>query len=482
MWSSPPPPGPLAALPLLISCLAAAAGTAPFDPPEVEAGRWVLVVRLENQPITPVTVRFLERALARADTQRAECLVIVLDTPGGLVDSTREAVKVILASPVPVVVFVAPSGARAASAGVFITLAAHVAAMAPGTSIGAAHPVPLGGLPAVVPPRGSPEDRGDDAAPPGDLPPAEVKAINDTVSWARALAAVRGRDAGWAERAVRESLSVPADEAVAAGVVDLIAPDLPGLLAAIDGREVAVSTGSRTLHTAAATAVEEPMWWGEQILAALANPNLALLLLVLGFYGVLFELYTPGWGVAGTLGVVCLAASFFSLAVLPVRVAGLVLVAVGLAMVVAEGFATSYGSLALGGAGCLVLGGLMLVESPAGFVGVSLTVLLPLALTAAVIAGLLVAGIVRAHRRRAVTGVEAAVGGLAIAEADFHPAAAGHAGTVWMHGERWRATSEAPVSKAARLQIAGRDGLTLLVRPAPADSSDPPDTPPEKSS
>lgn len=446
-----------------------AGAAAPETPPQV------IVARLENEAITPATVRFLERVMATAHTREAECLVIVLDTPGGLVDSTRGLVKAILASPVPIVVYVAPSGGRAASAGVFVTMAAHVAAMAPGTNIGAAHPVPLGGLP-VAPPGREPPPADDRKPPEGDAAPAtpaEAKTVNDTVAWARSLAELRGRSSDWVERAVVESVSVPAGEAVAVGAVDLVAEDLTQLLELIDGREVRLPAGEHTLRTAGARLVEESMWWGERALAALANPTLAFLLLMIGFYGVLFELYSPGWGVPGTLGVVCLALSFFSLAVLPVRFAGLLLIAVGLAMFVAEVFATSYGALAMGGVTCIVLGGLMLVESPAGFVGVSLNVLLPFAIATGLITFLLVAGVMRAHRRQVATGAEGQLGAAAVAEADFQPGPAGHAGTVWMHGEHWRATSAEPVPRAARLEIVGRDGLTLRVRPAAGQAAPP---------
>jgi len=446
-----------------IGLAALVAGTAASDtPPQV------LVARLENEAITPATVRFLERVITSAADREAECLVIVLDTPGGLVDSTRVLVKAILSSPVPIVVYVAPSGGRAASAGVFITIAAHVAAMAPGTNIGAAHPVPLGGLPVAPPGREPPRPDGRESpeSEPAAATPAEAKTVNDTVAWARSLAELRGRSSDWVERAVVESVSVPAGEAVTVGAVDLVADDLAELLRQIDGREVQLPAGVRTLRTAGADVVEEPMWWGERALAALANPTLAFLLLMIGFYGVLFELYSPGWGVPGTLGVVCLALSFFSLAVLPVRFAGLLLITVGLAMFVAEVFATAYGALALGGVTCIVLGGLMLVESPAGFVGVSLNVLLPFAVATGLITFLLVAGVMRAHRRRAATGAEGQLGAVAVAEADFQPAPGGHAGTVWMHGEHWQATSAEAVPRAAQLEVVGRDGLTLRVRPA----------------
>jgi membrane-bound serine protease (ClpP class) len=426
----------------------------------------VVAVRLGNEAITPITTRFLTRTLRMAAEERAECVVLILDTPGGLVDSTRELVKEILSSPVPVIVYVAPPGARAASAGVFVTMAAHVAAMAPGTTIGAAHPVPLGGLPVTVPRQAEdpPQDGSATASRRGETPDME-KAVNDTVAWARALAERRGRNAGWVERAVRESAAAPASEAVAEGAVDLLADDLTDLLAQLDGRTIELPSGQRPLRTAGATIDEVAMWWGEKMLAVLASPNLAILLLMLGFYGVLFEFYSPGWGVAGTLGAVCLALSFFSLAVLPVRSAGLLLVLLALTMFVAEVFVTSYGALSLGGAVCLVLGGLMLVESPAGFIGVSLNVLVPFALATAVITIVLVASIVRTHRRGVLTGDEAQIGTVAVADVDFQDTTGGYAGAVRVHGERWQATSVEPVAVGTSLEVLGRDGLTLRVRP-----------------
>jgi membrane-bound serine protease (ClpP class) len=443
-----------------ILCVAAGNLGAATLPPRVVA------VRLRNEAITPITSRFVARTLRMAAEEQAECVVLIVDTPGGLVDSTRELVKEILSSPVPVIVYVAPPGARAASAGVFVTMAAHVAAMAPGTTIGAAHPVPLGGLPVTAPPQDEewPKDGSAAAGRRGETPEME-KAVNDTVAWARALAERRGRNAGWVERAVRESVAVPAGEAVAEGAVDLLADDLPDLLAQLDGREIELPSGQRPLRTAGAKVDEVAMWWGEKMLAVLANPNLAILLLMLGFYGVVFEFYSPGWGVAGTLGAICLALSFFSLAVLPVRFAGLLLVLLALTMFVAEVFVTSYGALSLGGAACLVLGGLMLVESPAGFIGVSLNVLVPFALATAVITIVLVASIVRTHRRRILTGDEAQIGSVGVADVDFQPTTGGYAGSVLIHGERWQATSAEPVAVGTSLEVLGRDGLTLRIRP-----------------
>src|SRR5918996_1118361 len=259
----------------------------------------VLKVQLRNEAITPVTARFITRAIRQAEEQRAAALVIVLDTPGGLVDSTREIVGAILQSRVPVVVYVAPAGARAASAGVFITMAGHVAAMAPGTTIGAAHPVQLGGLPGSPPqqPERQTEEKKNGETQPRTTTPMEDKIVNDTVAWARAMAELRGRNAEWAARAVKESISAPASEALKENAVDLIAADLNDLLGKIDGRDISLIGGTIKLQVAGADVREHEMWWGERVLALLANPTIAFLLLIFGFYGILFELYTPGWGV-----------------------------------------------------------------------------------------------------------------------------------------------------------------------------------------
>jgi membrane-bound serine protease (ClpP class) len=435
----------------------------------------VIEIRLENEAISPITARFISRAIRMAEAQQAECLVVVLDTPGGLADSTRQVVKEILRSDVPVVVYVAPPGARAASAGVFVVLAAHVAAMAPGTNIGAAHPVELGGLPGSVPGRSGDEEQNKAAS---GKTPREEKSINDTVAWARALAELRGRSSDWATSAVTESLSASASAAVEQGAVDLLADNLDDLLIKIHGREVTTPRGAVILNTENVTVRLQQMWWGEQILSSLANPNLAVLLLIFGFYGVLFELYTPGWGVAGTLGAICLVLAFLALAILPVNYVGLLLIVLALALFVAEVFVTSFGALTLGGVICLVLGGIMLVDSPAGFVGVSLNVLIPIALGTAAITFYLVGSIVRSHRGKILTGGEAIVGAEAFVQDDFVQRGQFYAGLVRTHGEIWQAVCATPVRSGQQLEIVQRDGLKLRVRdpaqPNPSDSANHP--------
>ena len=439
----------------------------------------VLVATLDNDIINPITARFLIRAIERAEQRQAAGLVILLDTPGGLVDSTRDITKKILDSTVPVVVYVAPSGSRAASAGLFITLAAHVAAMAPGTNIGAAHPVQVGGWP--FSPQSPPEQRANDDGAADDTEPAkppssplEDKALRDTAAWARALAELRGRNVEWAASAVAESVSATATEAAELGIIDILAADLADLLRRLEGREVTLARTTVTLRLADAEIETIPMWWRDRVLSAIANPNLAFLLLIFGFYGILLELYTPGWGVGGTIGVICLVLAFFALAVLPVNYVGLTLMAIGLALFVAEAFVTSYGVLAIGGLVSITLGGLMLVDSPVGFLRVSPLVVLPVALATAAITVFLLSQVVRAHRRGAVTGTEGLLHERAVADEIFTPQNGSYAGVVRVHGELWRAVCPAPVNEGQGLEIEDRDGLTLRVRPAAPEHVDQP--------
>lgn len=407
---------------------------------------------LEDEPITSATVRFIHRGLREAAGSGAVCLVIELDTPGGLVEATRDIVQLFLQSPIPVVVYVTPPGARAASAGVFITLAAHVAAMAPGTHIGAAHPVQLGGGPAA------PSDT-------ARVDPLSEKILNDAVAWARALAQYRGRNADWAARAVSESQTLTAQEAIAQQVVDLLASSLDTLLALLDGRQVTLEDRPVLLQTAHATVHTVERWWGERILAALSDPNIAFLLLMLGFYGLLFELYTPGWGIPGTLGAIFLMLGFYGLSILPVNYAGLALLVLGLGLLVAEAFVPSFGLLTIGGVVCLTLGGLMLVESPMGFPRVSAALVVPIALATAVIALFLVGNALRIQRRPARVGDAMLIGHQAIAREDFTQEGDHFRGYVFIHGEWWQARSPTPVQANQPVRIERREGLYLWVLP-----------------
>ncbi len=416
----------------------------------------VYQAQLRDQAINPATAEYLIRAIDEAEQAGAECLIIVLDTPGGLVSSTRQIVRRLLNSEVPVVVYVAPPGARAGSAGVFITLAGHVAAIAPGANIGAAHPVQVGGLPGSP---GPTEGTNDDS-------PMRAKIVNDTVAWARSLAELRGRNADWAENAVRNSESVTASEAAAVGAVDFVAETFDELLRRIDGTPVTLASGNQvTLHTKNPTIRELDMWWGERLLVVLTNPNIAFLLLILGFYGVLFELYSPGWGISGTLGVVCLILGLYSLSVLPVNLAGLGLLVVALALFVAEAFVTSFGALAAAGVACLILGGTMLIDSPEGFQKVSYTVLIPIALGTAAITVFLLRNVIRAYRQRPITGRAALMHATGRAIDAFQASEGHYHGQVHIAGELWRGVSSQPVQAGDPILVIAQEGLTLQIQP-----------------
>lgn len=433
-------------------------------PARAQTSDHVLKLQLADEAITPVTARYIERGVNEAEAQQAQAVVLVLDTPGGLMKSTQEIVRTLLGSAVPVVVYVAPAGARSASAGVFITMAAPVAAMAPGTHIGAAHPVSVGGgMP------GAPPDTAQGRSAMNE------KVVNDAAAWARSLAEMHDRNAEWAASAVTESASITSTEAIELGVVDLLADDLPSLLAQIDGRTVSVQGNAVPLRTANATITVFDMWWGEQVLGVLSDPNVAFLLLILGFYGILFEFYTPGWGVGGTIGAVGLLLGFFGLSILPVNYAGLGLIGLALGLFVAEAFVTSFGALALGGSVCLILGGLMLIDTPVEALQVSVWIVVPVAVATGAIAFFLMGSVVRAMREAVHTGGEGMVGTTAVATDAFSPDDGAYCGMVRAHGELWQARCPHPVSDGDELTIHDRDGLTLLVngtdRPSSPSSS-----------
>ncbi len=445
------------ALIMVLVGLAPGAAWAQDEEPPNASGGVVLHMHIDDQPITPVTARFIERGIEQAEEMGARALIIRLDTPGGLVTSTQDIVKDIIASRVPVAVYVSPSGARAASAGVFITLSAHVAAMAPATHIGAAHPVTIGGAPTPAP---ADTASGQQQGRPSVM---EEKMVNDAVAWAKSLAELRGRNVEWAALAVSESRSITNTEALEQNVVDLIAEDLDDLLAQMDGRAVELDTGPVTLRTTGAELRALRMWWGEQLLGVISNPNVAFLLMMFGFYGILFEFYTPGWGVGGTLGTICLVLGFFGMAVLPISYAGLALIGLALGLFVAEAFVTSFGALTLGGAVCLILGGLMLIDSPVEIMRVSASVVVPLALATAAITFFLVGSVVKAMRGRVQTGSEAVLGTEAVAREAFAADDGAYQGMVLTRGELWKAVSQKPVTAGDVLEVDQREGLTLFV-------------------
>ena len=443
--------------------LAVLAGLAWFlsAAPAQDVGRSAVLVEIKDA-IGPATKEHFLAALTHAEETRAELLVLKLDTPGGLDASMRDMIQGILAADVPIVTFVAPPGARAASAGTYILYASHIAAMAPGTNLGAATPVPIGGAPRDERNGNSGASEGadkQDIAPAGSA--SDRKAVNDAIAYIRSLADLRGRDPVFAEAAVREAASLPAQQALERGVIDLIAPDVPGLLAALDGRAIEMKDGPRVLKTAGAGLDRFEMTWRTSLLAVLTNPVVAYGLLIVGLYGLMFEGYNPGAVLPGVIGAICLLLGLYALQVLSVNFAGLALVILGIAMMIAEFFVPSFGALGFGGLAAFVIGSVVLMdvetpgfESSRGLIGGIATFA-----GGAMLATMWMA--MRKRRQPVATGAEQLVGDVAEAMHDFNGQ-----GLVRIYGEQWNAISKVPVARGQRLRVDRIEGLTLHVSPA----------------
>ncbi|MCL4304480.1 nodulation protein NfeD [bacterium] len=394
--------------------------------------------------IGPVANEMLVAALKQAQDEDAEALVIELDTPGGLLKTTRMMCKTILASRIPIVVYVSPPGARAGSAGVFITLAAHVAVMAPGTNIGAAHPVGLGGI-------GSSQDSS------GVM---EGKITNDAAAFARTLAEQRSRNAEWAEQAVRESRSVTDSEALELEVIDFVASSPDSLLILLHGRVVTIDGRADTLNTEHASISESPMSLRLRILDLIADPNIAYILLLLGVYGLFFELYNPGAILPGVVGALSLILAFFSLQLLPISWAGLLLIILAIILFILEVKIASYGLLSVAGIVSMILGSLMLFQPGVTGVKVGLDVIIPAAIVTALFFVFVVGMGLRAQARKVVTGEEGLIGEIGTAISELSPE-----GKVSVHGEIWSARSTQTISRGQKIRVVRVDGMVLTVQP-----------------
>jgi membrane-bound serine protease (ClpP class) len=440
---------------LLMVPLLAAASPAP-----------VTVLTIDG-PITPASAAYFSKGLKRSVEGGSSLVVLKLDTPGGLDTAMRDIIKEILASPIPVATFVFPSGARAASAGTYILYASHIAAMAPGTNLGAATPVQIGIGGTETEPDAQPKERQTEAPPDKERPLSTgqrsaltKKQINDASAYIRSLAQLRGRNVEWAEKAVREAVSLTAAEAQKLQVVDYIAPDVNSLLDRVNGTQVAVNGKSVTLETAGAELVAFDPGWRTHLLAVIASPSLALMLMMLGIYGLLFEFSHPGFVLPGVIGGISLLLALFAFQMLPINFAGLGLIALGIAFLVAEVFLPSSGVLGVGGILAFLIGAVILVDTDVPGYGIPM----PLILTLAVISSLFVFMIVRlglrARFRPVVSGHKTLIGASGEVLEEF-------AGNGWatVQGEIWQVRSAIPLVQGQRVRVSGFDGATLVVEP-----------------
>lgn len=395
--------------------------------------------------INPASAEFLQNAIEEADSRKASCLVIEIDTPGGLMKSMNVIVKAILTSPVPVVVYVAPSGSHCASAGVFLMMAAHVSAMAPGTNIGAAHPVTIG--------ESSPDSTGHVMM---------EKVTNDAVSYIRSLAEKNGRNADWAEEAVRQSVSITENEALAKKVINLVVVNFDSLLARLNGMTVETIVGKKTIHTDGALVVTIQRGWRFDLLDILTDPNVAYILMMLGIYGLFFELYNPGSVLPGVIGGICIILAFYSFHTLPINYAGLALIIFGVILFLLEIKVTSYGVLSIGGAIALLLGSMMLIDRTDEWLRLSWGVIVPVVVTTGLFFLFIVGIGAKAQTRKVSTGTEGMIGASGVV---LTVMAGGLEGQARIHGEIWHVTSESPLTNGMVVSVDGVSALRLHVAP-----------------
>jgi membrane-bound serine protease (ClpP class) len=425
------------------------------------AGESAVLLEVDGS-ISPASSDFVARGLEKAQQANAQLAILRINTPGGLDGAMRKIVQAILASPIPVACFVAPSGARAASAGTYILYACHIAAMAPGTNLGAATPVQIGGG-GGLPRRPGPTDTGqgkDDGATADGGDAMHHKLVNDAAAFLRSLAQLRGRNVEWATETVETGASLSAREALKAGVIDLLADNLGDLLDKLDGYEVSMDGDTIVLDTGDMQVSRIEPDWRTRLLSVIADPNITYILILIGIYGLIFEFYNPGMVLPGVVGAISLLLALFALQVLPVNYAGLALLMLGIAFMIAEAFAPSFGALGMGGLIAFVIGSIILIDTDMPGYGISL----PLILTFTAISGLFFLGVIglaiRARKRPVVSGQEELLHASGIALQDFTDT-----GRVRVHGESWLARTGVPLQRDQRVRVTRIEGLTLYVEP-----------------